>query len=44
MINTKKPDRASILHALTVPRAFSSGQGGGLALLEDRQPSISAVH
>lgn len=44
MINIKKPDRASILHILTVPRAFSSSQTGGPALLEDRQPSISTVH
>lgn len=35
MINTKKPDRASILHILTVPRAFSSSQTGGPALLEE---------
>lgn len=36
MIGMKKPDRAFILHTLTLPRAFSSGQTGGPALLEGR--------
>lgn len=36
MINTKKPDHASILYTLTVPTAFASGQAAGPALLDDR--------